>query len=160
MMFCTRSRLMSERPWQTALADHCIKKPLKNLRWSYWRLTWRQNCFDMHHWPLGRSEKFHFEQFEIEGGSLKCMRNENCHQDAAGGGWVGGGGGGHSIPSPPPAACDRGARTFPGFTRHLVSAWTCSECKTSWHLQIEITSWWSGFWLFVLQLIKEAKNYP
>ena len=27
--FCTRGRLMSERLWQTALADHCIKKPLK-----------------------------------------------------------------------------------------------------------------------------------
>ena len=57
--------LMSERLWQTALADHCINKPLKNLTWSYWRLIWRQNCFDMYHWALGRSEKFHFEQFEI-----------------------------------------------------------------------------------------------
>ena len=26
MIFCTRGRLMSERLWQTALADHCIKK--------------------------------------------------------------------------------------------------------------------------------------
>ena len=51
--------------WQTALADHCINKPLKNLSWSYWRLIWRQNCFDMYHRALGRSEKFHFDQFEI-----------------------------------------------------------------------------------------------
>ena len=49
MIFCTRSRLMSERLWQTALADHCINKPLKNLHWSHWRLIWRQNCFDMYH---------------------------------------------------------------------------------------------------------------
>ena len=65
-MFWTRNRLMSERLWQTALADHCINKPLKNLRWSYWRLIWRQNCFDMYNWTLGSSEKFHFEQFEIK----------------------------------------------------------------------------------------------
>ena len=26
------------RLWQTALADDCINKPLKNLSWSYWRL--------------------------------------------------------------------------------------------------------------------------
>ena len=63
--FLHKSRLMSERLWQTALADHCMNKPLKTLRWSYWRLIWRQNCFDMYHWPLGRSEKFHFEHFEI-----------------------------------------------------------------------------------------------
>ena len=63
--FCTRSRLMYERLWQTALADHCINKPLKNLSWSYWRLIWRQNCLYMYHWALGRSGKFHFEQFEI-----------------------------------------------------------------------------------------------
>ena len=63
--FCTRGWLMYERLWQTALADHCINKPLKNLSWSYWRLIWRQNGFDMYHWALGRSEKFHFEQFEI-----------------------------------------------------------------------------------------------
>ena len=24
---------------------------------------WPQTCFDMHHWALGSSEKFHFEQF-------------------------------------------------------------------------------------------------
>ena len=63
--FCTRGRLLYERLWQTALADHCINKPLNNLSWSYWRLIWRQNCFDKYHWALGRSEKFHFEQFEI-----------------------------------------------------------------------------------------------
>ena len=67
MVFCTRGRLMYERLWQRALTDHCINKPLKNLSWSYWRLIWRQNCFDMYHWALdlGRSEKFHFDQFEI-----------------------------------------------------------------------------------------------
>ena len=65
MIFCTRSRLMYERLWQIALADQCINKPLKNLSWSYWRLIWRQNCFDMYHWALERSEKFHFERFEI-----------------------------------------------------------------------------------------------
>ena len=70
MNFCIRSRLMFERLWQTALEDHCINKPLKNLRWSYWRLVWRQHCFDMYHWALGRFEKFHFEQFENKGGSL------------------------------------------------------------------------------------------
>ena len=61
MLFCTRGRLMSERLWQTALADHCINKPLKNLHWSYWRLIWRQNCFDLYHWARapGRSEKFY-----------------------------------------------------------------------------------------------------
>ena len=64
MIFCTRGRLISERLWQTTLADHCINKPLKNLRWSYWRSIWRQNCFDMYHWALGRSEKFYFDQFE------------------------------------------------------------------------------------------------
>ena len=64
MVFCTRGRLMYERLWQTALADHCINEHLKNLSWSYWRLIWRQNCFDMYHWALGRSEKFHFDQFE------------------------------------------------------------------------------------------------
>ena len=58
MIFCTRGRLMYERLWQTALADHCISKPLKNLSWSCWRLIWRQNCFDMYHWALGRSENF------------------------------------------------------------------------------------------------------
>ena len=62
--FCTRGRLMYERLSQTTLADHCINKPLKNLRWSYWRSIWRQNYFDMYHWGLGRSEKFHFDQFE------------------------------------------------------------------------------------------------
>ena len=41
-----------------------INKPLKNLRWSYWRLIWRQNSFNMYHWAQGRSEKFHFDQFE------------------------------------------------------------------------------------------------
>ena len=43
IFFCTRSRLMSERLWQTALADHCIYKRLKNRPWSYWRLrgAWR-----------------------------------------------------------------------------------------------------------------------
>ena len=51
------------KDWQTALADHCVK-PLKKLRWSYWRLIWRQNSFDLYHWALGRSEKFHFDQFE------------------------------------------------------------------------------------------------
>ena len=34
---------------KTALADHCINKPLKNLRWSYWRLIRRQSSFDMCH---------------------------------------------------------------------------------------------------------------
>ena len=53
MIFCTRGRLMYERLWQTVLADYCINTPLKNLSWSYWRLIWRQNCFDMHHWALG-----------------------------------------------------------------------------------------------------------
>ena len=28
--FCTRGQLMSERLWQTELADHCINKPLKS----------------------------------------------------------------------------------------------------------------------------------
>ena len=32
VIFCTRGRLMWERLWQTALADHCIYKRLKNLR--------------------------------------------------------------------------------------------------------------------------------
>ena len=64
LSFCTRDWLMSERLWQTALADHCIYKRLKNIRLSYWRLIWRQNCFDLYHWALGRSEKFHFEHFE------------------------------------------------------------------------------------------------
>ena len=64
MKFCTRRWPMSERLWQIALADHCMNEPLKNLRWSYWRLVWRQNCFNMYHWALGRSEKFRFEQFE------------------------------------------------------------------------------------------------
>ena len=54
MIFCTRSRLMSERLWQTALADHCIYKRLKNLRLPYWRLIWRQNCFAMWHWQSMR----------------------------------------------------------------------------------------------------------
>ena len=58
MSFCTRSRLMSGRLWQTALADHCINKPLKNLCWSYWRLIWSRKSFDMYHWALGRSESF------------------------------------------------------------------------------------------------------
>ena len=44
MIFCTRCRLMYERLWQTALADHCINKPLKNLRWSYGRLIWHQTA--------------------------------------------------------------------------------------------------------------------
>ena len=42
-----------------------INKPLKNLSWLDWRLIWRQNCFDMYHGDVGRSEKFHFDQFEI-----------------------------------------------------------------------------------------------
>ena len=64
MNFCTRGRLMYKRLRQRALADHCIYKSLKNLPWLYWRLIWRQNCFDMHHWALGCSEKFHFGQFK------------------------------------------------------------------------------------------------
>ena len=63
--FAQEVDMMSERLWQTALADHCNNKPLKNLSWSYWRLIWRLNCFDMYHWALGHSEQFHFEQFEI-----------------------------------------------------------------------------------------------
>ena len=62
--FAQEVDMMSERLWQTALADHCINKPLKKLRWSYWRFVWRQNSFDMYHWALGRSEKFHFDQFD------------------------------------------------------------------------------------------------
>ena len=49
--------------WKTvtnSACSHCITKPLKNLSWSYWRLIRRQNFFDMYHWALGRSEKFHF----------------------------------------------------------------------------------------------------
>ena len=49
-----------------ALADHCIYKRLKNLPWLYWRLIWRQNCFDMYHWALGCSKKFHFGQLKIK----------------------------------------------------------------------------------------------
>ena len=64
MIFCTRGRLISERLWRTTLPDHSINKPLKNLRLSYWRSIWRQNCLDMYHWALGRSEKFYFDQFE------------------------------------------------------------------------------------------------
>ena len=63
-IFAQEFDMMSERLWQTALADHCINKPLKKLRWSYWRLIRRQNSFDMYHWALGRSEKFQFDQFE------------------------------------------------------------------------------------------------
>ena len=36
--FCARGWLMSERLWQTALADLCIYKRLKNIRWSNGRI--------------------------------------------------------------------------------------------------------------------------
>ena len=38
VIFCIRSRLVSERLWQTTIADHCINKRQKNRRWSYCRL--------------------------------------------------------------------------------------------------------------------------
>ena len=63
-LFAQEVDMMSERLWQAALADHCINQPLKKLRWSYWRLIWRHNSFDMYHWAPGRSEKFHFDEFE------------------------------------------------------------------------------------------------
>ena len=39
-------------------------KRLKNLLWLHWILIWGQNCFEMYHWALGCSEKFHFGQFK------------------------------------------------------------------------------------------------
>ena len=71
--FAQEVDIMSKKMGQTALADHCINKPLKKLRWSYGRLIWRKNSFDMYHWALGcsRSEKIHFDhEFENYGGSL------------------------------------------------------------------------------------------
>ena len=59
----------STNVWKTvtnSACRHCIDKPLKNLRWSYWRLVWRQNCFDMYHWALGRSESFILNSLKIK----------------------------------------------------------------------------------------------